>query len=372
MNEKVQGKEELENLYSTIVDSIDVEVHIWKLIRDNQKKIISWSLVHANPLALSSWGKKLSDVKGKRTEEIFVDADPVNLFMPIVEKIFANQTSHTWQTYFQATNQILEMKSIPVGEYFISTGTDVTAKIQTEKFIKQAHRLDSLGAVMGGVVHDLRNFLTLIAAGAFKLSKKYKEDEDKKIIGQIQQACKNSTELIGNILSYSKGQEEKSEEFNLIQELENVTQLLESSLPKNVEIQLNHETEMPIIKGRRINLNQVFFNISNNGIRAMEENGGVLTVSTSTINLSKDQIPQEQSHIESGEFNVVKISDSGEGISPEHLKHIFKPFFSLNQDSGGTGLGLSLVDSIVKEHGGFITVESEVGKGTEFTIHLPV
>lgn len=112
------------------------EVHVWELVRDESGKIRTWRLIDANPEALNSWGVKLSQVVGKTTEDIFNDPSAPNLFMPIVEKIFSENKPYKWEQFFEPTNQTLEMISIPVDDYFISTGLDITERKKSEELIR--------------------------------------------------------------------------------------------------------------------------------------------------------------------------------------------------------------------------------------------
>lgn len=110
------------NPYRALFENMEQEVHIWKVVRDTKGRIKTWKLVDANQTALRAWGRKIEDVAGKTTEEIFPGTNAVEKFMPIVEKIFKEGKPFTWREYFKGTNQILEMTSIPCGTYFISTG----------------------------------------------------------------------------------------------------------------------------------------------------------------------------------------------------------------------------------------------------------
>jgi CheY-like chemotaxis protein len=116
------SKENTFNPYRALFENMEQEVHIRKVIKDSKGRIKTWALVDANKTALGVWGRKIEDVVGKTTEEIFPDTNAVEKFMPVVEKIFKDGKPFTWREYFKGTNQLLEMTSIPCGEYFISTG----------------------------------------------------------------------------------------------------------------------------------------------------------------------------------------------------------------------------------------------------------
>ncbi len=125
-------------LYRSLFEHVLQEVHVWKLVRDDAGEIRTWSLVDANPTALDAWGRDLPEVVGRTAAEIFVGGDPVETFLPIVSEIFASGEPHEWEEFFPGTGQILHMVSVPVGEYFVSTGFDVTGLRQQEQALQDA------------------------------------------------------------------------------------------------------------------------------------------------------------------------------------------------------------------------------------------
>lgn len=133
---------EAKHLYFDVFQHLSVEVHIWQLVRDADGSIVSWKLIDANPRALNSWGKSLEEVKGKRTEEIFLGADPVKQFFPIIEKIYATNSPIVWEEFFPGTKQTLQMTTIPLGEFFISIGKDVSEERRLE--IEQKNALAAM------------------------------------------------------------------------------------------------------------------------------------------------------------------------------------------------------------------------------------
>ncbi|MEE4253819.1 MAG: PAS domain S-box protein [Desulfuromusa sp.] len=124
--------------YKNLFDNMLHEVHLWELVRDKSGEIKTWRLVDANPPALNSWGKTLSEVLGKTTDEIFPNSNARELFTPIVEKIFSSGKPHTWERYFPDTNQYLYMTSVPIGELFLSTGVDISNQRQRENALKKS------------------------------------------------------------------------------------------------------------------------------------------------------------------------------------------------------------------------------------------
>lgn len=123
--EQSRVQEELrrsEQRYRALFENMNEEVHLWKVLRDSEGKITTWMLIDANPAALEAWGKTREDTIGKTADELWPDADPTAIFMPIVEQIFTEGRPCKWQRNFSGTAQILHMTSVPFGEYFFSTG----------------------------------------------------------------------------------------------------------------------------------------------------------------------------------------------------------------------------------------------------------
>lgn len=123
-------------LYENVFHLILQEVHVWQLEKDDNGGIKTWRLLNANPAALKKWGKSFAEVKGKTTDEIFTGVDATRTFMPIVEKIFREKKPHSWEVYFDGTDQTLQMSSIPIGDVFISTGVDVSYIRRSERELK--------------------------------------------------------------------------------------------------------------------------------------------------------------------------------------------------------------------------------------------
>lgn len=129
-----------ETMYRNLFDHMKEEVHLWKLVRDARGAIRTWALVDVNPAALKSWGKTRAEAIGKTTDEIFPSANATAHFMPIVQRIFSENKPHSWESYFPGTKQHLKMTSVPFGDYFITTGVDITAIKESELNVLDANR----------------------------------------------------------------------------------------------------------------------------------------------------------------------------------------------------------------------------------------
>ena len=360
------------NIYSSVVEFLPEEVHIWKVIRDKDKKIKTWTLVNANPRALKSWNKQLSEIVGKSTDEIFPNAEPTKNFLPIVEKIFSEKRPYKWKSYFTGTNQILEMISIPVENYFISVGSDATSKIKAEAYINQAHRLESLGVLAGGVAHDLNTILAIILNCADRLEEINNDNHQLQLIRTISEACISGSDLTKLVLAHAKNDQISEEEIEINDVLNNVFRLFSISSGEHINIVVNENRKLPKIKGNRIQIRQILFNIANNAIQAMRESGGTLTFSLQQVLISKEQIPEAMGNATPGNFLKITVSDTGCGIETSYHSNIFEPFSSFDQKKGGSGLGLSIVKTLVQSHHGFVTFQSKLGEGSQFHIYFPI
>ncbi len=152
----ISARKNSEEKYRNLFEHTMQEVHLWKLVRDKQGAIETWRLVDANPTALKAWGKSHSETIGKAPNEIF-SYDVVEQFMPIVEKIFSEDKPYTWEEYFPPTGQYLYMTSVPFGEYFMSTGIDITDRRQAEEALRESegrHRLFNNPLFGGSVIHN--------------------------------------------------------------------------------------------------------------------------------------------------------------------------------------------------------------------------
>jgi PAS domain S-box-containing protein len=138
-------------LYGSLFEHAPVEVHIWSLVRNDQGAIVTWRLVDANPAALAAWGRRLEEVVGKTTDEIFPGADAVRTFLPVVEEIMATGRPKQWEVAFAGTAQVLRMVSIPVGDSFVSTGFDVTPEHMRRRELEDALQKVTQATQAGGV-----------------------------------------------------------------------------------------------------------------------------------------------------------------------------------------------------------------------------
>lgn len=236
---------------------------------------------------------------------------------------------------------------------------DVTEKRNLEANLIQSEKLASVGQLAAGVAHEINNPLAAIIANAQLIKRELPKDEDGMYssVELIEMAGMRAAQVVSNLLSLAR--KEKKDEFELIslnETLLNALTLVNHEIKNHsIDIQLDLQEDLPEIMASKNHLQGVWINMIVNGIDSMDQPNGQIAISTSYLN---------------NEFRVV-ISDNGKGIPQEHLSRIFEPFFTTKVAGKGTGLGLSVCYRVIKEHQGNVTVESQPGMGTRFTIILP-
>ncbi|MEN6474309.1 MAG: response regulator [Syntrophaceae bacterium] len=257
----------------------------------------------------------------------------------------------------------------------ICTTDDITARKQAEDErellqtqLLQAQKMESIGRLAGGVAHDFNNMLLPIIGYSDMILTDLAQDHPLyREIKNIQQAALKAKDLTRQLLAFSRKQPLEVKVLDLNKVILDFQKMLRRTIRENIEIHIELGNGLTSIKADLSQLEQVIMNLAVNAQDAIPEAGSI-TISTSEIELSEDATP---SGLEAGDYVRLSFSDSGCGMAPETLAQIFEPFFTTKESGRGTGLGLSMVYGIVKQHGGSITVESTVGQGTLFTILLP-
>ncbi len=242
---------------------------------------------------------------------------------------------------------------------------------ELEEELRRKDRLAALGELSAGIAHEVRNPLGIIKNSAQILQDRLKSKElkSKELTNFIIEETDRLNKVVTNFLDFARPQEPDLEKGDIIPVLDKVLGLLESQTSGgSIKVVRKYEKGMPSALVDEDLLSQVFFNLIANALQAMPE-GGTLTVATQLKVESRKFKAEEENPLTETNFLEISFADTGCGIPEEKLSKIFNPFFSLRE--GGTGLGLSIVHKIIESHGGEISVESRVGKGTTFFLRLP-
>jgi len=282
-----------------------------------------------------------------------------------------------------------DMKNVEISAYLIRdeegqpTGfrgvvRDMTARLKLEREkkiledqLRQAQKMEAVGTLAGGIAHDFNNILQVVSGYMQLLMMKGdKEAPEYADYREIEKAVANGSALIKRLMIFSRRAESEFGPLDLNQEITHVTELLKRTLPKEVDIELRLAEDLKTIKADSVQLEQIVLNMGVNARDAMPE-GGQFVIATENTSID-EHYARNHPGASPGRYVRLTMSDNGQGMDKETLDRVFEPFYTTKQEGKGTGLGLSMVYGIVKSHKGYITCESKYGKGTTFTIFLPV
>jgi signal transduction histidine kinase/ActR/RegA family two-component response regulator len=247
--------------------------------------------------------------------------------------------------------------------------TDITQKKQLEAQFLRAQRMESIGTLAGGIAHDLNNVLTPILMTAQLLEAQIHDERVKRLLPILITNARRGANLVKQVLSFARGLEGKFTILQVKHLISEIKQIATETFPKSIEIYTDIPQYLWTVSGDATQLHQVLMNLSLNARDAMP-NGGTLRISAENLLIDKNYA-QMNLDAQVGSYIVITVTDTGTGIPPDILDRIFEPFFTTKEVGKGTGLGLATVIGIVKSHGGFVKVSSQVGKGTQFKVYLP-
>ena len=252
----------------------------------------------------------------------------------------------------------------------LGVNRDITEKKMFEAQFLRAQRLESIGALASGVAHDLNNVLSPLAISVYLLRSRLREPSGTEILDTMDELIERGANMVKQVLSFARGSSGERVVLNPKHVLREIAAILKETLPNSIVLKYSAATDLHQIFGDPTQLHQAVMNLCVNARDAMPA-GGVLTLSAENHvvdNLHAGMTPE----ITPGEYVVITVSDTGEGIPSAIRSKIFEPFFTTKEPGRGTGLGLSTALGIVQRKGGSITLYSEVGYGTQFKIYLPI
>ncbi len=250
------------------------------------------------------------------------------------------------------------------------SATDITEKIELNKQLQQTQKMESMGALAGGIAHDFKNILAGIIGATdmilFKIEKDSPLYNNAKI---IKKSAERGASLAHRLLGYSRREEQINQIFNINDIILEVADITSYTFEKNIDIVTNLAEDFLTFEGDPVKIQQIILNLCVNARDAMPR-GGTITIESSIITARAEQI-QKFEKMNAGIYNYFKVMDTGTGIPEEIIKEIFSPFFTTKEKGKGTGLGLATTQSIVEGYNGVIVVTSVINVGTTFHIYLP-
>ncbi len=332
------------------------------------------------------YGWMIEEALDKRVSELFVtDANALgeNL-VELIEKgewtgELKQRTKDGKEVYVNSRWTLIRDESGRPSK-ILAINTDTTNARQFEKQFLRAQRLESIGTLASGIAHDLNNILSpiLMASGLLKRSIEHDEDAQR-MLKIIESSAERGSGVVKQVLTFARGAEGQRVAVQAKHLLGDLSKIMAQTFPRSIEIQTHVPRDLWLISGDPTQLHQVFLNLCVNARDAImtvptPENGPeparALTITAE--NMEVDQhFASMNPGAKLGSHVVVSVTDTGTGMSPEVQDKIFDPFFTTKEPGKGTGLGLATVIGIIKSHDGFLTLQSEVGKGTTFKVFLP-
>lgn len=338
------------------------------------------SIVECNRAFASLLGCSLEEAAGKALGDYIEPGQRNSLAAALEEVAGAGSVSAGTSLELRLGSPVrrivsLVLRSLPdvdgLGAYLL----DLTEKKNFEARAAQSEKMQAVGQLAGGIAHDFNNLLTAIIGFSDLLLARYRPgDPSFSEIMQIKQNANRAAGLVRQLLAFSRQQSLQPKILSLTNILEDITHLLRRLIGQRVELEVVHERDLWPVKADQGQLDQVIINLAINArdsiVKASAEKTGYLQIRTYNLELRQPR-PAISDTIPKGDYVLLEVADNGEGIPPENIERVFEPFFSTKEVGEGTGLGLSTVYGIVKQTGGYISIESEMGVGTRFLIYLP-
>ena len=271
------------------------------------------------------------------------------------------------EVILEVNNSFIELHGQP--QLTLSLFRDITAQRRLEEQFRQAQKMEAIGQLAGGVAHDFNNILTVIQGHGSLLAGAKLGPLEEKSATQIVQAAARAAGLTRQLLTFSRRQLIQLKQLDMNKIVGNMTNMLGRLLGEDIALQLNYSQNPPTVEADAGMMEQVLLNLAVNARDAMPK-GGQLAIRLNVIDVDDGYVAR-QPDARKGTFVSISVTDTGTGIAPENLPRIFEPFFTTKAIGKGTGLGLATVYGIVKQHQGWIELESYVGRGTTFRLFIP-
>jgi PAS domain S-box-containing protein len=373
MSERRHAEKALQQAYDQIHQIIDNAPGVAIQGYDHEGRVLFW-----NRASERLYGFTEQQALGRRLGEFLLSEEDAREFDQMVQRTLQTGQAASlreWETRTASgTPRYILSSLFPVrlegGQtWIICMDVDITERKRLESELFRVQRLDSIGRLAGGIAHDFNNLLTAIMSYAdlaiARLPEQHPAVDDLK---RLLDTANRAADLAKHLLAFARRQTLSPQVIDLNQIIHDIAPLMTRLLGNAVDLRILTEPALQKVKADPAQIQQVILNLAINARDAMPE-GGVLTIETANVVLGEADV-QSHPDLSPGEYVRLSVRDTGVGMEPEQMEHIFEPFYTTKGKSG-TGLGLAVVYGVVKQSGGHITVESKRGQGSTFHIYLP-
>ncbi len=355
--------------FLTVLDSIDATIHVID--------IETHEILFMNKYMLQLYGE---DLTGKPCWQAFKNRKepcPFCNIPQLLEGYIDSENVKAWQDWHHVEGRcylcydriIRWTDQRPVK---IQIATDITELKKLEEDLRQAHKMEAIGTLAGGIAHEFNNILGIILGNAELAIDEIPEwSTAGEFLSEVRKASLRGKDVVKQLLSFSRKSIQNKKPTNMVKILKEALVLLRASFPATIQLNELIPATCPPVKADQTQINQILINLCNNAYQAMEEDGGILEITLEHIQLKQKRIFLDQK-LDPGEYVRLGVSDTGPGIPESIQERIFDPFYTTKEVNKGSGMGLSVVHGIIKNHDGFIELDSSREQGTRIYCYFPV
>ncbi len=374
----ITERKQVEQSYQTLFREMLNGFALHEIIYDAGGYPADYRFLAVNPAFERMTGLSAKDIIGRSVKEIMpgIESHWIESYGRVVitgEPAFFENSSDDLKKYFEVTAYR------PAPHQFACIFADITERKKAEDErknlqhqLQQAQKMEAIGTLAGGIAHDFNNILGAVI-GYAELAREDSSPGSAAAwdLDQVIKASSRAKDLVKQILAFSRQAESEQIPIQPTVIIKETLKMLRSSLPSTIVIDQKFAADIGTILADPTQIHQIIMNLCTNAFHAMEESGGILSIGVECCSFNQDALAGAP-HARPGDFLHITIGDTGQGIAPEIRDKIFDPFFTTKEVGKGTGMGLSIVHGIVKSYGGFVSCESQLGKGTVFHINLPL
>ncbi|MBA4373364.1 MAG: hybrid sensor histidine kinase/response regulator [Thermodesulfovibrio sp.] len=331
-------------------------------------------MLWANKAAAAGVNKESEDIIGQHCYSLWHNINSPCDPCPALRSFSTSQPASDIVTTHDG--KVFELRTLPVKQdetvvSVIKVARDITAQRSLEEQLRHSQKMESVGTLAGGIAHDFNNILSaIIGYSDIVLMKMETDHELRSKIEHIRAAADKAAYLTQGLLAFSRKQLSNKKQVDLNEQIKKAEYFFRTAISAEVRFRVNLHGQPILVFADPNQIEQVLMNLITNARDAMPA-GGELIVTTEPYRID-EEFPLSHGYGNPGHYALISVSDSGSGMDEETRRRIFEPFFTTKEVGKGTGLGLSIIYGIIKQHDGFIEVDSNPGAGTTFRIYLPI